>query len=408
MEVFVGRQPILNRRKKTVAYELLFRSGMSNRFDGTEGNLATATVISNTFITMGADRALGSRMGFLNFPREFLLEGNGFLLPRDRVVIEILEDVEGDGPVVEAARKLKESGYRLALDDVSRADQAAPLLPFVEYVKLDFRAMEGEERRRVAAHFRSKGVRLVAEKVETEEDYAEAAEDGFELFQGYFFARPEIISAREVPASKGNCLRLLSEIHQPELDFDGLAKLISQDLALARKLLCFVNSAAFPFRKRIESIFRALVALGENSIRKWASMAALPSLASAGADELVNTSLVRARFCELAAEESKARLHAGSCFLVGLFSLLDAMIGRPLEELMEEMALDPVLAAAILRKPGEPTGRSAVLELAMAFESADPVRIRERAAVTGIDMVAASELYVRAIEWAEALNRARR
>ena len=358
---------------------------------------------------MGFDRVLGNKLGFLNFPRQTLLDDSAHLLPPGKVVIEILETVEPDEQVVSACQRLKQSGYRVALDDVISTEQAGPLLPYADFAKIDFRGLPEGERARVGRHFRKHGLRLLAEKVETKADFESALASGYELFQGYFFARPQIITAQEVPSSKLTCLRVISELHREELDFRRLEELIRRDVGLVRKLLCFVNSAAFPFRKRVDSIFRGLVALGEDNIRKWAAMAAIPTLARDKPDELVEAALVRGRFCELAAGASGIAGSSANCFLVGLLSLLDVMIGRPIDELVSELALDSLVSNAILRKPSsEPVSRTiALLELAIAFEISDYGEVATRAAAAGMDVAVASRLNLQSIGWANALKDAK-
>jgi len=407
VDVLVGRQPILDKRNQTVAYELLFRSGAENRFDGTDGNVASTAVIANSFLTIGCNRVLGSKRGFINFTRTLLVEGHASILPKDRVVIEILEDVEPDGEVVEACRKLKETGYSLALDDVGAADEQSPLHPYVEYAKLDWMALPAEARAPLCGFFRDMGLRVLAEKVETKEDFEAALACGCELFQGFYFARPEILSARHVPASKLACIRLLSEIQKPDLDFESLEALVRPDIGLTQKLLFFVNSAAFSRRQRIDSLPQALVYLGEHNIRKWVTLAAMPKMASGKPGELVTASLTRARFCELAAEHAQPRQRPASCFLIGLLSLLDAMVGRPIEELVEELGLETHVAAAILGKSSEGDIMRSLLELSVAFERSDFDGAVRFARISGIVPAVAGELHVEAITWADTLTRAR-
>lgn len=405
MEVLVGRQPILDRQKHTVAYELLFRSGTANRFDGSDGSVATSTVIANTFLSIGCARVLAGKRGFINFPRRLLVEDSGFLLPRERVVIEILEDVEPDAQVLKACGRLKGAGYALALDDVVETATAVPFLEYTDYAKIELPALDRDERQRVCQYFLHKGLRLVAEKVETREDFETALGDGCELFQGYFFARPEIVSERQVPVSKMTCLRLISEVQRPELDFDQLEGIVRLDIGLTRKLLCFVNSAAFARPGQIDAIGQAFVSLGERNIRKWVTLAALPTLASGRPAELITASLVRARFCELAAEKLGRHSSAPGYFLTGLLSLLDAMIGRPLDELVADMALDRCVADAILGSPGAGDGMRRALEMATAFERSDFERVDRLTAGAGIAGSSAAEAYVQAMAWADDLPR---
>ena len=403
MDVLVGRQPILDRQNRTVAYELLFRSGLENRFDGSDGSVASTAVIANAFLSIGCNRVLGPRRGFINFTRTLLVEGHASVLPKDRVVIEILEDVEPDAEVVEACRKLKEAGYSMALDDVGAAQEQAALQPYAEYAKLDWLALPAGARAPLCEHFRGMGLRLLAEKVETQDDFESALACGCELFQGFYFARPEILSARQVPTSKLACLRLLSEIQKPDLNFECLESLVRPDIGLTQKLLFFVNSAAFASRHRIDSLPQALVYLGEHNVRKWVTLAALPKMASGKPGELVTESLIRARFCELAAEHARPRRRPASCFLIGLLSMLDAMVGRPLEELVEELGLETQVSGAILGNPKAGAGMRLLLDLAVAFERSDFDAAVRFADSSGIAPALAGELHVEAITWADDL-----
>jgi len=405
MDVLVGRQPILDRQNRTVAYELLFRSSPQNYFDGSDGSLASTTVIANSFLEIGCNRVLGGRRGFINFTRQLLVQGHASILPKDRVVIEILEDVTPDAEVVEACRKLNEAGYILALDDVGAADGQAELQPFVEYAKLDWMALPAEARAPLCEFFREKGMRVLAEKVETQQDYESAVTCGCELFQGFYFARPEILSARQVPTSKLACLRLLSEIQKPDLSFERIEALVRPDIGLAQKLLFFVNSAAFACRQPIDSLPQALIYLGERNIRKWVMLAAMPKVASGKPGELVTASVVRARFSELAAEHAEPRQRAASCFLIGLLSLLDAMVGRPLEELVLELGLETHVADAIVGKSGGGNGMRLLLDLAVALERSDFDAALRLAASAGLAPGLAGQLHLEAMTWADSLFR---
>ncbi|MGA3024765.1 MAG: HDOD domain-containing protein [Bryobacteraceae bacterium] len=405
MDVLVGRQPILDRQSRTVAYELLFRSGTENRFDGSDGTAASTTVIANAFLTIGCNRVLGTKRGFINFTRTLLVEGHALMLPKDRVVIEILEDVEPDAEVVASCGKLREAGYSIALDDITAANSSSPLLAHADYVKLDWLALGSEDRSRLPGLFRKKGLRLLAEKVETKRDFECALSEGCELFQGFYFARPEIVSARQVGTSKLACLRLLGEMQKPDLDFERLERMVKPDIGLAQKLLRFVNVAAFTHPQNIESLSQAFYYLGEDNIRKWVMLAAVPKLAGGKPAELATASLVRARFCELAAEHSRLRDRSSSCFLIGLLSLLDAMVGRPLEELVEDLGLEAHVAAAILGRSPDDDGLRTVLEMAVALERSDFDAADRLAAASGISPSLAGELHFEAMIWADHLPR---
>ena len=403
-EVLIGRQPILDRVQKTVAYELLFRSRNTNRYEGTDGDAATDVVIANTFLNIGVNRVLGGKRGFINFTEELLLSGRGLLLPPDRVVVEVLETVQPNAAVVDACKTLKTAGFCIALDDVSSYRAVAPLLPYADYAKIDLVLVSRAERGALCRYFRCRGIRVLAEKVETRGDFQTALDDGCELFQGYFFARPEIVSARHIPSSKLNCLRLMREIHQPDLDFERLTKVVRLDIGLAQKLLSFVNSAAFGLNRRIDCISQAFIVLGERNIRKWVTLAALPTLAAGGPTELITESLVRARFAELATERLIGNtFRPAASFLIGLLSLLDSMMGRPLDEILAEMALDRSVTDVLLGLAGANRQQRAIIALAVAFERSDFDSVADLASEHGFPVMKLSELYHEAIHWAEAL-----
>jgi EAL and modified HD-GYP domain-containing signal transduction protein len=404
-DVLVGRQPILNRRGKTVAYELLFRSSAENRCVETDGAMATRSVIRNSFLTIGSNRVLASKPGFINFPRPLLMDRSALCLSSDHVVVEIPEDVEPDEEVVAACMQLKARGYRIALDDISDINAFAPLLKYADYAKIEFPALGQQDRRRFCDHFRQKGLTVLAEKVETRADFQSALKDGYQLFQGYYFAQPEILSGRQVPTSKLARLRLLSEIQNGNLNFGRLEKIVRRDVGLVRMLLCFVNSAIYYSWRSVESIAQAFVWLGEENIRKWVTLAALPALAHGQPPEIVTTALVRAKFCELLAKHTGRGNQSSACFLMGMLSLIDAMIGLPMEQLLNDMALDKSISGAILAAPNDGRGLRPFLDLALCFEKLDVDGARQPAELLKVPMQEASQLYLAAISCTDAKPR---
>lgn len=403
MQVFLGIQPIFDRNLHTYGYELLFRSEAApNAFDGTDAVRATNTVISNTFLTIGADKILGKRRGFINFPREMLLDESAAALPSNIVVVEVLETVRPDVEIVNACRKLKNAGFLLALDDFVMHPDYKQLLEIADFLKVDFRATSRQECRALAGLGRN-GLRLLAEKVETQDEFDLARGMGYEYFQGYFFAKPRMLSARDVPASKINSIRLLRELQKPELDFDRLEWLTRMEVSLARKLLRYVNSAAFDRRVEIHSIKNALVLLGETEIRKLVSLAIMPGLVTDRPSELIRSSLLRARTCESIAAHSTLRSRQSDCFLMGLFSLLDAMIGRPLDSLIGELGLPADVRLAMTGKARAPSPLETVYNLCLACERADSAEIEQRSVVLEIPSGKVSDLFMDALSWSEEL-----
>ncbi|MBI4873435.1 MAG: HDOD domain-containing protein [Acidobacteria bacterium] len=403
MNVFVGRQPIFDRNLRTYAYELLFRSGAGNHFDGTDAVSATSTVVANTFLSIGADRILGDRRGFVNFPRELLVDQGALALPSHSVVIEILETVTPDEAVLRGCRRLKDAGFLLALDDFVHSPEYLPLVDLADFVKVDFRATPRAQCRALALEFGRRDIRMLAEKVETQEEVEQARDMGYAFYQGYFFAKPQIIAARDVPRSKLNCLRILREVHAPALDFARLEDLIRVEVSLAHSLLRYVNSAAFGLRRRIECLRHALVVLGEREVRKVVSLAALPALASDKPHELTRICLNRGRLCENVAAQSALRARAPECFLMGMFSLLDAMIGRPLDEVLGELGLAPDVCAALTRDPPPATPLASVFALCRACEAADPAAIARHSRSLGLAPETVSDLFLEALCWSESV-----
>lgn len=404
MDLFVGRQPILDRSLRTYGYELLFRSSELNQCNATNADTATSAVISNTFLSVGAARILGGCKGFVNLPRRLLADELVDVLPPDTVIIEILEDVIPDEEVLRACRNLKSAGYRLALDDFVRGPGICPLIEFADFIKVDFRSTGQSERQALAADYGAeRGIQMLAEKVESQAEYEEARSLGYAYFQGYFFARPQVISASEVPSTKVNQLRVLRELRHAELDFKCLEQLVRRDLSLAPKLLRYVNSAAFALNERIGSIMQALVILGEQNSRKLIALAIMAGLVSNHPPELVWTSLTRARLCEGIARRSGIAGRESDCFLMGLFSLLDALIGRPLADLLQELGMPAEMIAAVTGVSSSPNAFSTLYSLCLACESGDMPMIEKHSRTLGLSPQTISALSVDAITWSEAL-----
>ncbi len=363
MDVFVARQPIFDSRTSVYAYELLFRSGAENVFSSSDPDAASARVMADSSSLFGLDSLTAGRRAFVNVTRRVLIEGLCLLLPKDWLVVELLETIEPDPEVVAACRDLKDAGYPLALDDFVDRPDYAPLIELADFIKVDFMASGPEERRRLAERYGS-NAHMLAEKVETANDVQTGLEIGYEYFQGFFFCKPEMISRNEIPGFKLNYLRLLEQISHPDLDFDQLQRIVGQDVSLTVKLLRLLNSAAFGFQHEVKSVKQALVLLGELQVKRWATLLALVDIAQDKPPELVITCLIRARLCELLAPIVGQSDRKNDLFLVGMFSLLDAIVGRPLEELISEMPLSDEIRRGLL-DDASPLGRVRLLAVAL-------------------------------------------
>ena len=401
MDVFVARQAIFDRNCHVYGYELLFRSNASSKeFDGTEARLATTLVLANSLLAIGLDHILGGKKAFLNYDRALLLEDSGPVLPCNTAVIEVLETVDPEAEVIEACRRLRQRGYLIALDDFVFRPGYEPLLDVANLVKVDLRALPRSGQQLMVDTYGRRGLAMLAEKVETYEEFQWARNAGYDYFQGYFFARPVTLSAHQIPMVKLQCLRLLREVQRPELDLAHLEALISEDVSFSYRLLRYVNSALFSLPGQVRSIRQALAFLGERNLRKWVTLAALPKVAQDKPSELMAHSLVRARFCE-----SIARLAApgldGPAFMMGLFSLIDALIDRPLEEALAEINLAPEITGVLLGLASPEDPLAAAYKLVLAYEAGDWDAVERLNGKLAIPANRLGEAYCEAVHWAD-------
>jgi EAL and modified HD-GYP domain-containing signal transduction protein len=401
VDVFVARQPILDRQQRVFGYELLFRSCLVNAFDGTDSTQATSQVIATSFFSLGIERMVGNKRAFINFDRALLVGDHVSLLPPQVAVVELLESVAPDAEVIAACRRLREQGYLLALDDVISLKRIEPLIHLANILKVDFQRASRTERGKLLRRGRALGIQMLAEKIEAPEEFRRALDLGFDLFQGYFFARPVVIVRREIPAFKLHYLEILQEASRPELDYQRLEDVIKREVALSYKLLRYINSAAFGWRGPIESVKQALVLLGESESRKWISLVALPALAQDKAEALVVQAAIRARFCESLADWAGLGRRRTDLFFLGMFSLLDAMTDRPLEEALSAIPLaDDVHEALLGRAPGN-SRPAQVYRLVLAYETGQWDQLDVAADQLGVPPGIISDLYVDAVGWAD-------
>lgn len=403
-EVFVARQPILNADRSTYGYELLYRSHRGNAFDGTDAAAATARVISNSYLTIGLDQLVGGNRAFINFDRASLVGGLPAMLPQETVVVEILETVQPDSEVLAACEALKKKGYLLALDDVVGSEGLETLLGLTDIVKVDFRGASSLEIRRLARHL--SGATLLAEKVETYEEFERARQMGFRLFQGYFFSRPEVVSKREIPGFKLNYLRILKEVGNLDLDFERIEEGVKREASLVHKLLRYVNSAHFGCKRRVDSIRHALALLGETEIRRWISLATMAGLASDKPAQLVVEAMTRGRFCELMSGRAGLASRAPEMFLLGLYSLLDALLDRPMKEVVDEVSLTADVRSCLLGEPAPVRAMLDLLALAEAAGRADWDRLGAAMLRIPVPLAEVNERYLEAVRWAGEVFRA--
>jgi c-di-GMP-related signal transduction protein len=403
VDVFVARQAIFDRKRKLYGYELLFRSDVtSNAFDGTEAAAATMQVLSNAVMSVGVEKLLGGEKAFVNFNHRLLLENMHLTLPRESIVIEVLETVVPSKDLVALCQSIQQEGYSLALDDFNDGPALAPLAHIANVIKVDMRQSSRQEQQHMLDTYQPRGVLMLAEKVESYAEFEWARRAGYDLFQGYFFARPTVVRSRQIPAVMTTCLQLLREVQRADLDFQCLERIIREDVSLTYKLLRYANSAMFQRSANMRSITRALLALGEENIRRWVALATLPMLATNKPSELVKLSLVRARFCEQLAELARVET-TDEAFLMGMFSLLDALIDQPLDEALRSIELGKEVTEALLGiAPGE-TFLACLYQLICCYELGNWGEVEQLSRRCGIPPTAVGEAYLDSTAWAENL-----
>ena len=372
----IARQPILTASETVIGYELFFReSAQQSNFTSGDGEKATSAAIDMLNV-MGLDVLCNGRLAFINCTRQTLLSDYFALLPPGNVVIEIQHTVPCDEDVIRACQRLKHAGYSIALDNFEPDDKRAGLVPYAEYIKVDItKTAPGPSAAIVAAHG-SDCCRMLAHKVETRERFLQASKSGFTVFQGYFFQRPESLQVREIPANQATYMRLLSAVSKSDIDFAEIESLIKHEPSLCYRLLRYLNSPLLGLSSPVLSVRHALSLLGEQEAVRWVRMATTLVMGLDKCSDLVLSSLVRARFCELIGP----KVEHGKCdlFLLGMLSLMDAILAVPMGMVVDGLCVEPEIKAQLLRaKTGDKTPLSAVYDLMVAREAGDwPLVIR--------------------------------
>jgi EAL and modified HD-GYP domain-containing signal transduction protein len=396
----VARQPIFDAQRRVFAYELLFRPSFDATACNQPSSWASAKVIEDSLLAIGLDALLNGRRAFVNVTRDILVSGIPTLLPPEVAVLELTEDIHADAEVLSACARLRSRGYQLALDDYVLNEGTAALLPYADYVKIDVLApLEERERRDTLTRIRRTSARLVAEKVETPTHLDDARRDGFSYFQGYFLGRPTLRKASHVPARRLGYLELMVRLSEPDLTVPELEALVKHDVSLTYRILRAVNSAAMARRVEIRSIQQAIVLLGMDSIRRWATVWAIAGVSDPAQTELVASSIIRARCCELLASS-----HGGdttSAFILGMCSQLDGILEQPMEVVLAPLPITDDVRAALC---GERNARRKMLDCVVAYEHGQWDECEVLAREAGFDVSVLPTAYHEALIWTRDLR----
>ena len=368
-DIFIGRQPIFDRDLNLFAYELLYRNSEENSATVTDQSQSTSEVIINLVTNFGFDVVTGGHTAFINLSKDFLTGKKPLPLPHDKVVLEVLEDIIVDQELIDGLKKLSSENYTIALDDFVYSEEWEPVLPLVDYIKVEIPLLSNDEIKSHVAQLKKYGVKLLAEKVETEAEYDFLHECGFDYFQGYFLARPKVLSGKTIPPNKLTMILLLSDLNNTAIEIDKLTETISNDVSLCYKILRYINSAHYALPRNVSSIREAITYVGMNELRRWASLITMSNLSaqSTQASEMMQQTIIRANMCEQIAEHrgvSDTQVY----FSVGLLSTLDALLGLPMEEILTTLPLSDEMLEALVSYDGD-VGK--VLKCAVAYENAD-------------------------------------
>ena len=400
MDVYMARQPIFDRNMSVFGYELLYRRSMDNFYEGTDDNQATVELINNAFLTMHLPELTSGCKAFINFPKDALLEDLPTILPAELTVVEVLESIEIDEDVVEACRRLKEKGYIIALDDFVPSERYLPLLDIVHIIKVEFPAVSYDEQRQLIKKYRNK-VRFLAEKVETREEYQIASDMGYDYFQGYFFSKPVIMKEKEIAPVNVNLIKVLEIINQEEPDYEKIADIIKTDLGLSFKLLRLANSIYFGSKYEIRYIKQALVQIGLIELSKWIYLLILTDKQTVENRELIRNCFIRAKFMELMAEKTGNGETQYQYFLTGMFSSLDVLMNKDMEEIINEIILPDAVKDALL---GQETHIKHTLDIAINYELLNLDGIAPDKVFDGAAEKDLINMYMEALMWVRNLN----
>ncbi len=397
METYIARQPVFDRRQQVYAYELLYRAGENRFYSSLGGDQAVSEVITGSFLLIGLENLTGGKKALINFTGNMLAKNVAALLPRESVIVKVLEESEGRD-LQAACRKLKDEGYLLVVDYAGSDGKVSPLSELADIMRVDFLTAGRKEREavRLTAATNHK-VKFLADKLETREDFEQALKLGYSYFQGYFFSKPITVAGKDIPSYKLTYFRILQEINKPDMDFGRIEKLIKRDVALSYKLLKFINSLSFGFISEIRSIKQALAILGQKGITRWATLLALKSMGANKPDELLVLAVCRGKFCELAAPYVGLKDRSSDLFLLGMFSLIDAFLDRPMAVVMKELPIADDIKGALL---GEEGRLRDVYELIVTYEKGDWRNFTRLASKLNLEEKKAAAFYLSSLELA--------
>lgn len=400
MYSYVARQPILNRNKKTIGYELLFRDSLHNSFPDMDADHATSRLLSEQYLNSCCCNATGDKLAFINFPYSSLVKLIPTLFPKNKLIIEILEDCEPTDELLSAVIFFYNKGYKLALDDFIPSPHWERFLPYIHLIKFDIQEIQFFEAKIFIQNNLNYKIKYLAEKVENHDEFQRAKDIGFDYFQGYFFSKPEVLQQKAITPSQVITLELCKEISKSELDYNTIEKLISSDVGLSYKLLKYVNSSCV-VNKVITSFKHAIIYLGQDKLRLFISLVTAAHANKNKPQSLYSLSIQRARVCELLATKAELKAEPSQAFLMGMFSLLDALLDKPLSQLLTQLPLSNELKLALSCGQGE---LGYLLNAIKHYEKAEWDKVNYYSNLLGISEALFATQYIESVKWCDELT----
>jgi len=404
MDVYIARQPIFNRQMHVYGYELLYRKSQNNFYEGTDDDEATVSLINNTFLVFGLSELVDNTRAFINFSENLLLDDIVYMLPKDKVIIEILERVEPTDDVIEACESLKQHGYTIALDDFVLDKNIEPyekLIHAASVIKIEFPSINYENGAEMAEMIKLyPRIEFLAEKVETQEDFKFACELGFQLFQGYFFSRPIMKNATEIESLNANLIMIFNELGRKEPDYHTVMEGIQRDVGLSYKLLKMANSVYYGSRTRINSVKGMLVQIGTDEVRRWVQLMMLRGVQRPENAELIKNSIVRAKMLSLIANE------LGNCsesdyFIAGMFSSLDMLLNTSMEKALLGLPISDEVRDALMGIKGN---LRCQIDTVISIERADWSVLERKCEYFRPEPEKYMDYYMQSLRWQQAMT----
>lgn len=397
MKYFLTRHAIFDRDKKVLGYEISFRTSLDSMYGKIpKDDQQTSNVLTDIFLSLGLDKVTDGKKAFVRFSRNMLIGQFAAMFSKDKIAIEIGSDIKVDAQVISACEDLKNSGYMLVLDDYSLQINYEKLLPITQMVKVDVQKVGEFLCKTIVRKLQPKGIQCLLKNVENQQLFNKSFSMDYDFFQGDFFSKPTELDKKDVPVHKINFMQMLKEINQPEIDFDKIENIIKHDVSLTYKLLRMINSSAFGIKNEVKSIKQALVLLGQIEVKKWITLIILSNIGDDKPDELMKKTLLRAKLLEVVASLAGLGQDASDLFLVGMFSLIDAMINQPLESILEGLPLDNDIKNTLL---GNESRFQKIYQLVLSYEKGDWTKVGELSKDMKLEEDQLPGFYKQSVEW---------